>query len=248
MQEVSITRIKSYKECLKKYEYSYIHELEPIVPAPALITGRNYHQKIEEIINTGDFEDEGNKTDTMAQAFKKFIYPNFKFKTAEEDFSIPLTDSINLIGRIDAFLEDGTPVEHKTSSSKPDDKYKYKLAWDDQVAAYMIATGTNKMLYTVCQKPTIRQRKNETELEYIERCRDWYDESKITAFYVYRSQEELQEKLQEFKDIAQEMESRSFFYRNPSHCRILNCPFEDICLDYEPGVEELGFRKKNHER
>lgn len=246
MSDVSITRIKTYKQCLREYQLRYVEELESVVPVPALVTGRNYHEKIEELINTGGFEDTGTKTDAMVNAFKRIIYPNFKFKNAEEDFSIPLTENINLIGRIDAFLEDGTPVEHKTSSSKPDEIYAGKLAWDDQVAAYMLATGKNKMLYTVCQKPTIRQRKNETEAEYLDRCRDWYDPTKIKAFYVYRSDEELKEKLEEFKRIAVEMENREFFYPNPSNCRILNCPFEDICLDFEPGTEEvpLGYKKR----
>ena len=249
MNDVSISRIKTYKQCLREYELRYVENLENVVPAPALITGRNYHEKIEELIETGTFEDTGTKTDSMVNAFKEYIYPNFKFKNAEQEFSIPLTKNINLIGRIDAFLEDGTPVEHKTSSSKPDEIYEGKLAWDDQVAAYMIASGTNKMLYTVCQKPTIRQRKNETEKEYLDRVKDWYDPSKIKAFYVYRSEEELQEKLEEFKRIAIEMENREFFYPNPAHCRILNCPFEDICLDYQPGTEEipLGYNRRSKE-
>lgn len=246
MSDISITRIKTYKQCLREYELRYVDNLESVVPAPALVTGKNYHEKIEELIETGSFKDTETKTDSMVKAFKNFIYPNFDFQKAEQEFSIPLTKDINLIGRIDAFLKDGTPVEHKTSSSKPDELYQGKLAWDDQVAAYMIATGKNKMLYTVCQKPTIRQKKNETEKEYLKRCRDWYDDSKIKAFYVYRSEEELQDKLEEFKRIATEMENREFYYPNPSNCRILNCPFEDICLDYEPGTEEvpLGFRKR----
>lgn len=244
--DISVSRIKCYKECLKAYEFRYVEELENLIPAPALVTGKSYHGKIEELIENGEFEDTGSKTDAMAHAFESFIYPEFEFENAEKDFSIPLTDSINLIGRIDARLKDGTPVEHKTSGSKPDELYQGKLAWDDQVAAYMIATGTNKMLYTVCQKPTIRQRKTETEEEYLERCREWYTPEKIKAFYVYRSKEELKEKLEEFKAIGEEMEKRNLFFRNPSHCRILNCPFEDICLDYEPGTEEvpLGYKKR----
>lgn len=245
--DISVSRIKTYKECLKAYEFRYIEELENTTPATALVTGKSYHQKIEELIKNGHFTESNSKTDAMAKAFGKFILPNFEFVSAEQEFSIPLSENINLIGFIDAFLSDGTPVEHKTSGSKPDEIYQGKLAWNDQVAAYMIATGKNKMLYTVCQKPTIRQRKNETEEEYLKRCEEWYSEDKIKAFYVYRSPEELQQKAEEFREIAEEMERRKHFFRNPSHCRILNCPYESICLDYEPGTEEvpLGYRKRD---
>ncbi len=246
MTDISVTRIKSFKQCLREYELRYVHGLQSLKPPTALVVGKSYHQKIDDLIKTGSFEDTGAKTDAMANAFKEFIYPKFNFKCSEQEFSVPLDDTHNLIGRIDAFLEDGTPVEHKTTGSKPDEIYQGKLAWDDQVAAYMIATGTNKMLYTVCQKPTIRQKKTETEQEYLERCKEWYTPDKIKAFYVYRSPEELQAKLEEFKAIANEMDNRDLFYRNPDHCKIIGCPFEDICLDYDPELEEvpLGYEKR----
>lgn len=245
--DISISRIKCYKRCLRQYEFRYVHELESEIPNPNLVTGSNYHSKIEKLIQKGEYNGFENKTDVMAQAFKKFIYPNYKFKTAEQDFKIPLTENINLIGRIDAYLDTGIPVEHKTSRSKPDEWYKYKLAWDDQIAAYMIASNQNKMLYTVCQKPTIRQRKGETEKEYLERCFNWYDPSKISAFTITWEPEKLKQKKQEFIQIAKEMEKRKVFYPNQNNCYFQgSCPFEEICLDYEPGIEEvpLGFKKR----
>ena len=67
--DISISRIKSYKECLRAYELRYVDNLENLTPAPALVTGKSYHGKIEELIENGEFEDTGSKTD--ATRFRK---------------------------------------------------------------------------------------------------------------------------------------------------------------------------------
>lgn len=247
MTEISISRIKAYKSCLRQYDLRYNCLLEEEHPTQALKTGKSYHEKLDEIIKTGDFGRTDDVTDVMAKAWMERVYPNLDLKVSEERFSVPLTDNVNLMGFIDGMTTDGIPVEHKTVGKPIDEKYKYNLAFDDQITAYMLATGTNQMIYTVCQKPTIKQRKNETTEEYEERLKKWYlDDKHLTYFKVVRSKEDLEQKHKEFQEIAEEMLNRKFFYPNPSACLILSCPYKDICLDYDPEIEDipLGFMKK----
>ena len=93
----------------------------------------------------------------------------------EKEFSIRLGYGLYLRGKMDGILADGTPIEHKTSGVAVDEKYIDRLAWDDQVSVYLLAlslirgTPVPRVVYTMCQKPTIRLKQNETEEEYVER-------------------------------------------------------------------------------
>ena len=47
----------------------------------------------------------------------------------------------------------------------------------------MLLTGMRKVWYTVCRKPTIRQKKNETDEEFFGRMVAWYDEDTETVYF-----------------------------------------------------------------
>ena len=146
-----------------------------------------------------------------------------------------------------------------------DDEYIYNLQWDEQILNYMLASGKNEMYYTVCKKPTIRQKQNETEEEFLARCIAWYDEDtehKIRVIKVTRSAKEVEAQRQALIVVANSMtadEMRegftndlygvSEFYRNPSHCTCYGrrCEFAPICLEYDPKLEYVEFRRKDNE-
>ncbi len=173
----------------------------------------------------------------MVSAFQKYIALPPIDKVEYEFFS-PLGYGVRLHGFIDAICTDGTPVEHKTTSTSIDEKYIYRLNFDEQVTTYLAVLGKTKMIYTAVQKPTIRLKQNETEEEYVQRCYEWYDsENKARSFSVVRSADEINSWLDELKVLAREIKACKNFYRNPNACSILGCEYEAQCLDYSLRVE-----------
>lgn len=248
---ISYSQLRTYKECRRLYELSYVEGLKYNKPIETLETGTSYHGKIEQIYNTGDFERTGDKTDAMAIAYKKYIYPRFKVLATEQWFEYPLGNH-TLIGRVDAIAEDNKLVEHKTTSGNVGDEYLYNLQWDEQVPIYMITHGVTEMHYTVIKKPTIRQKQNESLEEYIERCAAWYDEdtqNKIGLFNITRTLEELEEYKKQLIITLDEIENNKLFFRNPSHCSCWGrrCEYSQICLNYNPNIDYIDFTKFKQE-
>ena len=261
--KISSTKVKCYKACKRLYYLKYVEGLEYTQSIETLETGKNYHACIEEMYNRGGWFNvtEDPKIDAMAMAYQKYIYPQFHCKYVEQWFEYPLNKEHTLVGRFDAIADDGCVAEHKSTSSDVDDEYIYNLQWDEQILNYMLASGRNEMYYTVCKKPTIRQKMNETLEEFFERCIAWYDEDtehKIRVIKVTRSAKEIDEQKYALLRICEVIEKdelsekfavgskSSYFYRNPSHCTCYGrrCEFAQICLDYDPKLEYVDFKKK----
>lgn len=261
--KISATKVKCYKACKRLYYLKYVEGLECVTPIQALEDGKSYHALIEEMYNTGDFTATGNpKIDAMATAYFKYIYPKFKVRKAEELFEYALGANHALVGRFDGIAEDGCIVEHKSTSNDVDEEYIYNLQWDEQILDYMLASGKNEMYYTVCKKPTIRQKQGETDENFLARCIAWYDEDtehKIRVIKVTRTEKEIYQQKRDLIRLATEMEVEeeherdlstitgvSVFYRNPSHCTCYGrrCEYASVCLDYDPAKEYIEFKKK----
>lgn len=250
--KLSASLIKAYKTCRRKYELRYLEELEPVAKAQALTDGTNYHEGIEAFYKTGEILIDMNepKISAMVWAYTEYIAPEIgKVKSAEEWFEYKLTKKHSVIGRNDAIAENGLAVEHKTTSNDVDDEYVYNLQWDEQILTYMLATGTNEMLYTVIKKPTIKQKQNETAEQYYERCKEWYatdTELKARVIKVIRNPEEIEEHRKNLIVLANEIENQKHFYRNPTACTCYNrrCEYAPICLNYNPQLTYVEFEKK----
>lgn len=266
--KISTSKVRCYKACKRKYYFSYIEELTPVQKAKTLEDGTSYHTMLENLYKYGDFEiDMDNpKISAMAVAYREYIYPKFKVNKAEESFEFMLNEEHKLVGRFDGIAEDWCVVEHKTTSSDIDDEYIYNLQWDEQIPNYMLVSGKNEMYYTVCKKPTIRLKQNETNEQFFLRCVEWYNtdtDKKIRVIKVTRNQKEIEQQKEMLKHMASEMfcdeENYKFlqecndpakehlFYRNPSHCTCYGrkCEFASICLDYNPKFEYVEFKKKD---
>jgi len=256
--KVSISQIKLFKACRRAYELKYIHGMHPVEKAEAMESGISYHEKLERM-----YQDDGcvdtedlSKESAMACAYAKYIYPVFRVKACEEWFEYELPDGDKLIGRLDGIAEDGKLVEHKTTSKEIWEDCEYDLMWDEQVLAYMLATGYRKMWYTICRKPTIRQKKGESEEEFFQRMVDWYDtdtSSKIRLLVVERTDEEVEQfrrDLVSITDTMKKAESVGEFYKNCSHCFRWGrrCEYASICLNFDPKQEYIEFtRRENNE-
>lgn len=262
---LSISKIKAFKACRRLYELRYVEGLRPVQRAEALETGSNYHQLLEGLNTTGQFVDvDYSKEQAMAYAYKKYIYPNFHVVEAEKWLELDLGNDDKLVGIVDGVADDGHIVEHKTTSMEITEQYEYNLLWDEQILAYMLLTGHRKVWYTVCRKPTIRQKQNETEEEFFNRMIEWYDEdtdSKIRLLEIERTDEEVEEFRQNLISIMTEMkvaENQSNnkasavsnpFYKNTCHCDKFGrrCEYSSICLNYDPNQEYIEFTKKEVE-
>ena len=156
-----------------------------------------------------------------------------------------------LIGIVDGIAEDGHIVEHKTTGSEITEQYEYNLMWDEQILAYMLMTGSRKVWYTICRKPTIRQKQNETDEEFFCRMVEWYDtdtESKIRLLEIERTDDEVEQfrkELETIKASMQEAIEDGNFYRNTCHCNMYGrrCEYSGICLNYDPNAEHIEFVK-----
>lgn len=251
---LSNSRIKTFKACRRMYQLKYVEGLTPVVKSDALKVGSNYHKLIEELYNTGNLpaSDGGwTKELAMAAAYAKYIYPKFKVTTTEKWVEYDLGNGDKLVGVIDAVCEDGTLVEHKTCGYPVTEAYEYGLQWDDQLLAYMLITGQRKMWYTVCRKPTIRQRSGESDKDFFDRMVYWYDDetdSKIRLIEVTRTDAEVEEfrhSLEVIKATMQEAEQQKNYYTNPCHCNAYGgrCEYSSVCLHYDPNQQYIDFVK-----
>lgn len=255
--ELSITKIKAFKSCRRLYELKYIEGIKPAEKTEALEIGSNYHKLLEQI-NNGEIPDycDYSKEMAMAKAYYKYIYPRFHVVAAEKRLEYDLGGGDKLIGIVDGIADDGCIVEHKSAGVDITESYEYNLQWDEQILAYMLMTGLRKVHYTICRKPTIRQKQNESDEEFYERMVAWYDEdteTKIRLLEIERSDAEVnifRDELQTMLKVMKEAELiPGRFYKNTCHCNIYGrrCEYSSICLHYDPNQEYLEFVKETKE-
>lgn len=249
--KVSCSSISCFKSCRRLYELKYIEGLEPIKKAEALEVGSNYHEKLESLYNSGRFDVDFDKESAMALAYEKYIYPQFSMQAVEEwkekDFG-----GHKIVARFDGITSDGRLVEHKTTGAFNLEEYEYDLQWNEQILAYMWLTGAREVIYTVCRKPTIRQKQNETDEEFFNRMCAWYDEDtedKIRLIELSRTDDEVEEWAQSLKVIAEQMQEahtrRELNYKNTSYCKAWGrrCEYSSVCLHYDPNTTYAEFTK-----
>ncbi len=241
--EITASMIASFKRCPKRYEFEYIHDLRPVSSSDALMIGIDYHTNVEKILNHEEYDHNG-LSGKMAEAFEKYIDWQEWNAKSEQEFKIRLARGIYLKGRLDGITDNGVPIEHKTTGQADLLRYIDHLAYDDQIAIYMLATCSTHAIYTIIQKPSIKLRQNETEEEYLARVAEWYTPEHITCVNVVRTLKELEEKRQEIIHIAKQIQKTKFFWRNPCDCALTSCAYSSICLNYEPQMQLVGFERR----
>ena len=252
--KVSISRVKAFKSCRRLYQLRYEEGLRPVEKSEALEIGSNYHNLIEGLNNVGCLppaEDDWSKELAMAKAYEKYIYPNFHVVEAEKHLEMDLGNGDILHGYVDAIADDGHIVEHKTTGSEITEQYEYNLLWDEQILAYMLLTGQRKVWYTICRKPTIRQKQNETDEEFYNRMVEWYDsdtDSKIRLLEIERTDDEVEQFRDELMLIVDDMRHAGHYYRNTCQCNMWGrrCEYSSVCLHYDPNQQYIEFIKEDN--
>lgn len=251
---LSNSRIQMFKSCRRKYQLKYVENVVPVQSAEALERGKSYHEKVEMLLMGKEFPFDDPKTDAMVLAFQKHILPKIgDVEAVEEWFERLLPNGNVLVGKCDGRLSNGKILEHKTTSADLDEAYIASLQNDEQILTYMWAYGVNEILYTVCKTPTIRQKQNEDEDAFRQRCLEWYDtdtDMKIGTINVFREADEIAEFAEDLEAISDEINNCHRFYRVPSHCMKWNrpCEYMGICRNFDPQMEYVGFeRRKEYE-
>lgn len=237
MNELSISRISTYLQCRKRYYFRYVEGLKPLKDLEALEIGKDYHAAL-----AGE-EPTTLMGEVLKSVFEKYI--KLDYEKQEVDFEYLISKNIVINGRVDGILKDGAIVEHKTASVV-DSRYLFNLRLDLQIPMYMLAFGTNRCTYTIIQKPRLKQKANETEEEFKARLIKWYDDVEINYNKIFihtelRNPQELKNFKQEIRYLALEMIRRKKFIRNPNACKIFQCPYAGVCLDYDPKYIPEGF-------
>lgn len=252
--KASVSQIKLFKACRRAWYLKYREGLQSVQPAESLETGRSYHAFLEALENGEPLESDFSKAAAMAKAYEKYILPVFHVTAAEKELEKQI-GAHTLHGFVDGLSDDGYIVEHKTTSRDISEggEYEYDLLWDEQVLAYMSLTDLRKVHYTVCKKPTIRLKKDESEEEFYQRMVAWYDddtEHKIRVFTVERTDEEVAQFEQAFEHICDEMTSATDnadkIYQNTCHCNAWGrrCEYAGICLNYDPEQQYIEYYKQ----
>lgn len=250
---ISISKIKTYKACKRMYDLKYNEGMKPIAVPESLETGKKYHQIIDDL-NKGILPDtiDFSKERAMAHAYYKYIYPKFHVVESEKWLEYELLDGDKLVGIADGIADDGHIVEHKTTGSEITEQYEYNLLWDEQILAYMLMTGKRKVWYTVCRKPTIRQKQNESDEDFYQRMVEWYDtdtDSKIRLLEIFRTDDEVAQFEDDLLMLVQDMKHSSIYYRNTCNCNMYGrrCEYSSICMNYDPNAEYIDFVKEEAE-
>ncbi len=244
----SHSKIQCFKSCRRLYELKYIEGVKYTGFVEALDRGSNYHEMVEKLCKTGTLEYGDNpKYNAMLYAYHKYIYGEIDIAECEVEFEFELNGN-SVTGIIDGITQDGTLVEHKTTSGELNQDYLYQLEFNEQILMYMLAKRTTQMWYTVCRTPTIRQKTRETPEEFFQRCCEWYEvdtELKIGYFLVQRSKKQLQEFEDNLDKILSEMENAKLFYKNTGYCNKWGrfCEYSSICLDYSKDREYINFER-----
>lgn len=251
MMEFSVSSMKQFKACRRAYELRKIYNVYPIQTADSLQIGLTYHSMLEDMRQTGELPELNSKEAAMVHAYKKYIDPQMPQFEPEVWISKPIGRD-RLVGRADGIaMSEKAIIEHKTTSLSTEE-YEYNLEWDEQLLAYFMVTGCRLAYYTVCRKPTIRQKQSETDEEFAKRCLAWYDEdtqSKIRMFIVRRTDEQVAAYKKELRRMISEIKRATKsgnFYRNTCNCNAWgrDCEYKQICLNYDPNETYVGFERR----
>lgn len=252
-EKFSHSRIQTYKSCRRMYFLKYVEGIAPIEKWESLERGKNYHEKVEQIMSTGSFErDDNSKTNAMAIAFQEFILPRIFATDVEEWIELKTKSGHVFHGRIDGRCGKIYLIEHKSTAGDINEQYIARLEFDEQIKSYMLATGIRDMAYTVVKTPTIRQKKDETDEDFEQRCLEWYAEDperRIRIINVHVDEEVLSAFAEELDETISEIKSCNLFYRNTRYCTMWGrpCEYSSICGNYDSKQDYIGFVRKERD-
>ena len=249
---VSNSSIQCFKRCPRMYQLRYIYKFIPIATSEALEIGSSYHEAVESVLNgeKDQLKITDPKISAMVGAFEKYVYPVIECADSYEPekwFEHKTAGGNLIVGRYDG-LGLHSVLEHKTTSGPIDGNYWAGVQDDEQLLTYMLASGKRTALYTVCQKPKLRQSLNESSEAFAERLQNWYETDtarKISTSVISHTDNEIMTHEAEIDAMCRTIARCKNFYRNRSFCRYYGrpCEYAPICNSCDPDANYIGFTK-----
>ena len=249
------SEVRCWKECRRKYEFAYVEKIVPVSTPKPMKWGSAVHAGLEAYFKGEDsmqaikdcYKDEYDfvEMNKALACLSVFAFP-YKVWDTETIFQTDISQ-----GKIDGkceYMGETFLLEHKTTS-KNLEQFQFELNFDEQSSSYLYANPDCKgVVYNIIQKCQLRQKKTETEEEFVERVAEWYEEGERFHIHVVRrTVAQIEEWREQFVEIAREIDRCHCYYRNPSHCTMgfASCSYSSICLNYHPDVVDgVFFRRK----
>ena len=252
----SHSRINTFKQCPKLFDYKYNQNLVKIDgDSESLMLGKAFHRGIElgdvnklekELDENNDFLTENNETNkvivlAMVEAFFN-KYPHHNEGDVHHEVKIETTfGNHDFIMFADAIIEepDGIILREYKTASRIDSTYIDKLKFNDQISRYCLAIEqeyhkpVKRIEYYVAKKPLLRLKQNETLEQFRNRLVEKIseDEESIQYFELTRTREQLDEELSDLIYDMDTISKTTHYTKNLSACSCYgNCPYLELCM------------------
>jgi hypothetical protein len=248
---ITYSAIAEYKKCKQAYYLRYVCGWKAKTQSAALTLGSAVHAWLEAYYTGADLPVMADpKAAAMCLGYAA-RYPRHNLELCEWQFEMPIRNpatarglrGVRLAGKIDGY-HDGYLIEHKTASQITGD-YLAKLWTDTQLTTYCAALQTagypvRGVIYNVLVKPSIRQKKDETETEFSARVADWC----LNTPEAYHREEiiigegETARAQADLWAVAQDIKQCKNWYRNTRNCYQVgwSCQFTPYCRSGNPLV------------
>lgn len=268
----SHSKINCYKQCPKMYEYKYIQGLFDLAHSDALAIGSGFHKCIElndvnkalewmdEQTDTFSEQDETNKViaSAMGEAFLKKYPTHNQCKVEHEKYfthKLPNGETMQLY--LDALVEtnEGYIIREYKTSSRVDDTYLAKLDFNDQISRYWAIVEKEldkpilKVEYYVAKKPLLRQKQNETVIQYRNRLIErLLEDDNIIEIDIVRTPEQLEEAYLDLIYDVETVKNASRYTKNLTACTCYGtCPYIQLCMGNKEALASFEERRNEND-
>ena len=261
----SASSLKTWLRCQKLWGLTYVDRKEPVDSGSFEI---NYGRQFHGLLENDSPELFGSKwssvINTHFQSYSSHwavsATKNYTMLEHELRFEFELAPGVVLHGYLDgvAKLNGKTYiVESKTTGADLTGSYWDYRTQDLQVGVYLLAAKHCEALqkydiagviYDVTRRPSIRQKKSESDTAYVTRVESWYFDNRHTVFmrkFMHRSDEELEDLCGEIMMIA-EQQQRKQFVKNRDSCYAFRkqCGFYAHCFEGVPLSSTDHFKER----
>lgn len=244
----SVSEIRSYQSCHKKWFIRYVERRTELIPAETLNRGKRIHAALAEVDR--GFDDvalrmaEGPLERAMVAGYIG-VYP-FKLQVEHDvRFTVAVSPALIMAGEVDGRLlnlpkEENVVLERKTTSEsiEPGSAWWRRVIHTDlQATVYSMAFPGATILYDVLHTPQLRTKMSESEQQFEARILADMAEKPGKYFArqkVVRMEEELSRAKDDLEIINSQMRSDEYggtAARNPDSCWSYGrqCGFFDHC-------------------